>query len=70
MIHLNPVRCAVQGVLLALLLSTSQLYGASLSPAARGEIGGLLSEKMAGFDGSSFMEMWKKSQGKPGIPEK
>lgn len=28
------------------------------------------SEKMAGFDAGSFMEMWKKSQGKPGIPEK
>ena len=26
------------------------------------------SEKMAGFDGGSFMEMWKKSQKKSGIP--
>ena len=26
------------------------------------------SEKMAGFDGSSFMEMWKRSQKKSGIP--
>ena len=47
MIHLNPVCRAVQGVLLALLLSTSQLYAASLPPAARGEIESLLSRLAA-----------------------
>lgn len=47
MIPLNPVRRAVQGVLLALLLSTSQLYAASLPPAAQGEIEGLLSQLAA-----------------------
>ena len=26
------------------------------------------SEKMMGFDASSFMELWKKTQSKPGIP--
>jgi hypothetical protein len=47
MVHLNPVRRTVQGVLLALLLSTSQLYAASLPPAVRGEIEGLLSRLAA-----------------------
>jgi hypothetical protein len=47
MIHLNPIRRAVQGLPLALLLSTSQLYAASLPPAARGEIEGLLSRLAA-----------------------
>ena len=45
--YLTPVRRTIQGVLLALLLSTSQLYAASLPPAARGEIEGLLSRLAA-----------------------
>jgi hypothetical protein len=43
MAHLKPLRRAMQGALLAVLLGAPQLYAASLSPAARGEIEGLLS---------------------------
>ena len=43
---LKPLR-AIQGMLLVVLLSASQLYAASLLPAARGEIEGLLSRLAA-----------------------
>jgi hypothetical protein len=47
MARLKPLRHIVQGVLLAVLLGAPQLYAAPLSPAARGEIEGLLSRLAA-----------------------
>ena len=46
MTYRTPGR-TIHGILLALLLSTSQLYAASLSSSARGEIEGLLSRLVA-----------------------
>lgn len=48
----SPLRFAVHGVLVAVLLSTSQLYAASLPTAARGEIDSLLSR--LGSSGCEF----------------
>ena len=47
MTNLKSLRRAVQGALLAMLLSAPQLHASSLPPAARGEIEGLLSRLVA-----------------------
>lgn len=47
MSYQTPLRITIHGALLAMLLGASQVYAASLPPAARGEIEGLLSRLAA-----------------------
>ncbi|MHB8916067.1 MAG: YfeK family protein [Thiobacillus sp.] len=47
MSYQTSLRITMHGVLFAMLLGTSQLYAATLAPAARGEIEGLLSRLAA-----------------------